>query len=287
MTGPAEFRLAMVAKDDSDRVRMARDRLVEIVQQQPRVHLTEFASPDLVMPSDRPFDLIVALGGDGTILRACRQLGQHQVPMLGVNLGKLGFLAELSPAEFEETLPLVLTRKYRVVHHLMFECRWMRCDGSVETFLGLNETSIQTGAALRILKIELQVDNELVTTYSCDGLIVSTPVGSTAHSLAAGGPILRQDLQAFVITPISPHTLTNRPLVDRADRVYRLSMPEVPAGAMLVVDGQIKCPLSQGDRVEIRKADVTFQLARLPGHSYYDTLHRKLNWGGGPNYAGA
>jgi NAD+ kinase len=206
--------------------------------------------------------------------------------MLGVNLGKLGFLAELSPAEFEETLPLVLRREYRVVHHLMFECRWLRSDGRVETFLGLNEASVQTGAALRILKIELHIENELVATYSCDGLIISTPVGSTAHSLAAGGPILRQDLQAFVVTPISPHTLTNRPLVDRADRVYRLALPEVPEGAMLVIDGQIKCPLSLGDRVEIRKADVTFQLARLPGHSYYDTLHRKLNWGGGPNYEG-
>ena len=168
----------------------------------------------------------------------------------------------------------------------MFECRLIHADHSVETFLGLNETSVQTGAALKILKIALHIENELVTTYSCDGLIVSTPVGSTAHSLAAGGPILRQDLQAFVITPISPHTLTNRPLVDRADRIYRLSMPEVPEGATLVVDGQIKRPLLPGDQIEVRKADVTFQLARLAGHSYYDTLHRKLNWGGGPNYDG-
>ena len=123
-----------------------------------------------------------------------------------------------------------------------------------------------------------------MTTYSCDGLIVSTPVGSTAHSLAAGGPILQQQLQAFVITPISPHTLTNRPLVDRADCVYELRIPEVPDGATLVVDGQIKRPLRPGDRIQVRRAAVEFQLVRLTGHSYYDTLHRKLNWGGGPNY---
>jgi NAD+ kinase len=104
--------------------------------------------------------------------------------------------------------------------------------------------------------------------------------------LAAGGPILRQNLQAFVITPISPHTLTNRPLVDRADCKYQLTLPEVPEGVMLVVDGQIRRALEPGDTIEVRRAKVTFQLARLSDHSYYDTLHRKLNWGGGPNYDG-
>jgi len=280
----AKFRLAIVTKDASERVQSARRQLLDLVTQHAHVVVTEFVAPEMVTTEKQPFDLIVVLGGDGTILRTCRQLGNTQVPMLGVNLGRLGFLADSSPADFEKTWPQLLRGDYEVVHHLMFECRWLRSSGAVETFLGLNEASVQTGAALRILKIELRIEDELVTTYSCDGLIVSTPVGSTAHSLAAGGPILRQDLQAFVITPISPHTLTNRPLVDRADRTYCLSMPEVPDGATLVIDGQIKCPLTTGDRIEIRKADVTFQLARLPGHSYYDTLHRKLNWGGSPNY---
>jgi NAD+ kinase len=156
----------------------------------------------------------------------------------------------------------------------------LRADGTQQGYLGLNEVAVMTGAALRILQVHLAIDGVDVTTYSCDGLIVSTPVGSTAHSLAAGGPLLRQDLQAFVITPISPHTLTNRPLVDRADCVYTLSLPEVPDGATAVIDGQIKVPLQSGDRVEVRKAPVNFQLARLADHSYYATLHAKLGWGG-------
>lgn len=286
MSKSAPFRLALVARDASDRVEQVRQQLGTFLRRQTDVVLAEVATTELLTAGDPPHDLVVVLGGDGTILRTCRQLGTQQRPLLGVNLGRLGFLADLSPSEFEQTFPQFVRRDYHVVHHLMFECRLQSASGETETFLGLNETTIQTGSALRILKIELRIDDERVTTYSCDGLIVSTPVGSTAHSLAAGGPILRQDLQAFVITPICPHTLTNRPLVDRADCIYELHMPEVPDGAMLVVDGQIRRPMSPGDRVTVRKAAVTFQLARLPGHSYYDTLHRKLNWGGGPNYEG-
>ena len=199
-------------------------------------------------------------------------------------MGRLGFLADLSPKEFQEKFPRILAREYQVIHHLMFECRLQRKDGTQEKYIGLNEVSVLAGAALRILHINLAVNGEPVTTYRCDGLIFSTPVGSTAHSLGAGGPLLRQDLQAFVITPICPHTLTNRPLVDRADSVYTLTSPEIPAGATLVIDGQIKQPLQPGDRIEIRKAAVSFQLARLPDHSYYATLHRKLGWGGQPEY---
>ena len=278
------FRLAMVIRDSSERVEHARQRLSEFLGRQSRLEVTEFLSPDLIPPDLPRQDLVVVLGGDGTILRTCRQLGTNQLPMLGVNLGRLGFLADLSPAEFEDKFPLLLRKEFHVVHHLMLECRLIHTDGSRESFLGLNEAAVLTGAALRMVDIQMRIDGERVAMYSCDGLIISTPVGSTGHSLAAGGPVLRQDLQAFVITPISPHTLTNRPLVDSADCVFEMTLPDVLDGVMLVVDGQISRPLTTGDRVEVRRAGVTFQLARLPGHSYYDTLHRKLSWGGGPNY---
>ena len=121
---------------------------------------------------------------------------------------------------------------------------------------------------------------EPVTTYSGDGVIVSTPVGSTAHNLSAGGPIIRQNLQAFVITPICPHTLTVRPLIDSADGLYTLSVPEPPEGTVLVVDGQIRLPISPGDRIDVRKAPVCLKMAKVPRSSYYTTLHRKLGWGG-------
>jgi NAD+ kinase len=226
-------------------------------------------------------DLALVLGGDGAILRACRQMGSRQRPILGVNLGRLGFLADLSPQDFQQHFHFVQRREYRVVQHLMFECTHSHADGAAETYLGLNEVVISSGASLRMIDIQLSIDHELVTTYSGDGLIVSTPVGSTAHSLSAGGPILRQDLQAFVITPICPHTLTNRPLVDSADCLYTLHAPDAPPGTTLVIDGQIRVPLTETDRVDVRRAGVSFQLAKVPGHSYYGTLHRKLGWGGG------
>jgi NAD+ kinase len=130
------------------------------------------------------------------------------------------------------------------------------------------------------MDVDLYVDSELATTYSCDGLIIATPVGSTAHSLSAGGPILRKDLQAFVISPISPHTLTVRPMVDSAERVYDLVVPRAAPATSVVVDGRVVCRLEPNDRVRIRRAEERFQLVAAPGHSYYGTLREKLGWSG-------
>ena len=284
MHNPTKFHLALTSRSDGEVVDSIRASIIGFLRNQAEVELHVFGSPDELDLGHQHIDMVIVLGGDGTILRTCRQLGSNQRPILGVNLGRLGFLADLSPNEFQVKFPRFLARDYQVIHHLMFECRLIRADGTQQKHLGLNEVSLLTGSALRILHIRLAINGEPVTTYRCDGLIISTPVGSTAHSLAAGGPILRQDLQAFVITPICPHTLTNRPLVDRADCVYTLTVPDVPQGATLVIDGQIKQLLLPGDRVEIRRADVSFQLARLLDHSYYATLHRKLGWGGQTEY---
>lgn len=284
MTTVKPFRVALTSRSDGEGVELVRASIIDFLRDQRGVKLSVFGSPDELELGRKQIDLVIVLGGDGTILRTCRRLGFHQRPLIGVNLGRLGFLADLSPNEFKAVFPRFLAREYQIVEHLMFECRLRRADGSQQKYLGLNEVSVHAGAALRILHLDLSIDGESVTTYRCDGLIISTPVGSTAHSLGAGGPIIRQVLQAFVITPICPHTLTNRPLVDRADCVYTLTSPEFPVGATLVIDGQIKEPLRSGDRVEIRKASVSFQLARLPDHSYYATLHRKFGWGGQPHY---
>ena len=277
------LRLIMTIRDDSPRVAQICSDLSDFLSHQPGVKLTVVGTPDKLKLGRRQIDLVLVLGGDGTMLRTCRQLGAKQLPIMGVNLGRLGFLADLSPDEFQNRFGEILAGRFSITRHLMFSCRLTRGDGSHETHLGLNEVMIHSGAALRMLRIDLTINGEVVTTYGCDGLILSTPVGSTAHSLAAGGPLLRQDLQAFVITPISPHTLTNRPLVDRADSVYSMTVPDCPEGAMLVIDGQIKRPLRAGDRIEVKQAPVSFQLARLSDHSYYGTLHRKLGWGGLPN----
>ena len=225
-------------------------------------------------------DLAIVFGGDGSILRAARQMGYDQRPVLGVNLGKLGFLAALQPQELEQALPEIAAGRHRVVEHLMFECTALRNGQPTGRALGLNEASVLAGPPFTMLDIQLYVDGELVTTYRCDGLIVSTPVGSTAHSLSAGGPILRKNLQAFVISPISPHALSNRPVVDTADRTIEIVVPEPHAGTSLVVDGRVLTTLAAGDRVRIERSKAVFQMVEVPGQSYYRTLREKLGWGG-------
>lgn len=277
-------RILIVAPPAAPRVEAARRKLIALLESRSGLNLVGVAEQEPAPDGVPQADLAVVLGGDGAILRACRWFGERQIPIVGVNLGRLGFLADLSPEEFERRIDCLERREFRVVSHLMYECRHERADGGVSRWLGLNEVAVLAGASLAMIDVELAIDGEPVTTYSGDGLIISTPVGSTAHSLSAGGPILRQNLSAFVITPVCPHTLTNRPLVDDADCAYTLRVPQAPEGVTLVIDGQIKEPLAAGDTVTVRKADVTFQLARLSGHSDYRTLHRKLGWGGQPHY---
>jgi NAD+ kinase len=228
-------------------------------------------------------DLALVLGGDGAILRAARQMGYCQIPVLGVNLGKLGFLADLSPDEFRAAVPLVLAREYRITRHVMFECQVDTPEGQ-RTLLGLNEVVLQAGPPFNMVDFDLFVDGEMVTCFGGDGLIISTPVGSTAHNLSAGGPILEQELSAFAITPICPHTLSNRPVVDSADKAYTVLVRRSTGSTVLIVDGQEIVPVPAGQQVVVRRAPVQFQLIKVPGRSYYQTLRDKLRWGTTPNY---
>lgn len=228
-------------------------------------------------------DLTFVLGGDGAILRAARQMGYNQIPVLGINLGRLGFLADINTTELEECISDISNENFRVTNHLMFECL---TDAKNKTgpFLGLNEISIHAGAPFHMIEIALIVDNETVCTYMADGLIMSTPIGSTAYNLSAGGPILNQEIEAFVINPICPHVLTSRCVVDSSSKVYNLVMNKVTEGTSLVIDGQEKIPLIKGSKVTFKKAPVKFQLAKVPHKNFYKTLREKLNWGVHPNY---
>jgi NAD+ kinase len=227
-------------------------------------------------------DIALVLGGDGAILRAARQMGRRQVPVLGVNLGKLGFLADLSPGEVRSAVPQIVAGNFRTTTHLMFECEAETPAGR-RCFLGLNEVVVQAGPPFHMLDLELDIDGEAASSFRGDGLIVSTPVGSTAHSLSAGGPILGQELRAFVITPICPHSLTSRTVVDSAEKTYTIVVRRATNG-FLVVDGQDVVPIPAGAKVTVRQAPVSFQLVKVAGRSYYRTLHDKLNWGTAPNY---
>lgn len=259
------------------------DRLLPFLHQHAEVVLV-----DLVQAADLAgveADLSLVLGGDGAILRVARQMGYRQLPVLGINLGRLGFLADLTREELCDLFPRVVQGDYRVTEHLMFEVDWQipNDPSPRKPSLGLNDVTLQTGPPFHMLELDLIIDDEPVARYSGDGLIVSTPVGSTAHSLSAGGPILGQELPAFVVTPICPHGLTSRPLVDSADKRYVISIRRA-TNAMLVIDGQETVPLPTGTRVQVRRAPVTFKLARIPGRSYYRTLHDKLYWGVQPSY---
>ncbi len=235
---------------------------------------------NLAQPSPIPLpgaDLALVLGGDGTILRAAQQMGYQQIPTLGINLGKLGFLADVK----QQDAPLVLEHLFRdgisFSEHLMLECTMT--DGKEQKkYLGLNEMVVHANPPLHLVRIDLSVDDEPVTTFSGDGLIISTPIGSTGHSLSAGGPILRQELAAFVITPICGHALTYRPIVDSAIREFGIALHPGSNPAVVSVDGQLQIPLLPQHRITVTQAPVKFRRVRVPGQSYYSTLRQKLHW---------
>jgi NAD+ kinase len=232
-------------------------------------------------------DVALVFGGDGAILRAARQMAYRQIPVLGVNLGRLGFLADISPDCFQECFQEVARGNYRVTQHLMFEC--IVADGTAPAragLLGLNEVVIHSLPPFHILDLELEVDGAPAAKFSGDGLIISSPIGSTAHSLSAGGPILAQELSAFVITPICAHTLMYRPIVESADKEHLIRLGQGAEEALVIVDGQESVPLRAAQRVIIRKAPVTFGLVKVPGRSYYQTLRDKLRWGMQPGKRG-
>ncbi len=271
-------RAYLLGSGDKPNLREEATRLRPAVEEHLEIVLTDFEyQQDL---SQVAADLAVVMGGDGSILRAVLQMQERQIPILGVNLGKLGFLASVSPVELPIVLPEVACGEARVVEHLMFRCTILRGGQPVAETLGLNEVAIFAGPPFAMLNVDLYVDAELATTYACDGLIVSTPVGSTAHSLSAGGPILRKTLSAFVISPICPHTLTVRPVVDTADRVYEIVVPQPNEGTMVVVDGRPLWKLAASDRVRVVRAEPTFKLLEVRGQSYYRTLRDKLGWAG-------
>jgi len=224
--------------------------------------------------------LAIVLGGDGSILHAAKDVSSAQVPVVGVNLGKLGFLASISPDQLSQAFQDVVDGNCTIVEHLMLRCSVVRDGETIASTIGLNEAAIVRGAPFAILDIDLFVDGQLATTYSCDGLIISTPVGSTAYNLSAGGPILRKSLDAFVISPLSPHTLTVRPVVDSADRIMEMRIHGGTADTAVTVDGQVLANIMELDRIQVERAAETFRMVEVTGQNDYQTLREKLDWGG-------
>jgi NAD+ kinase len=224
-------------------------------------------------------DLVVVLGGDGTLLSAARALGNHKVPMLAVNLGGLGFLTSVTLDQLYPMLEKVLAGQHRTGERMMLEAEVIRSGRASERHTALNDAVANKGALARMLDFDVSVDGEHVGRYRADGLIVATPTGSTAYSLAAGGPIIHPGLDAFVITPICPHMLTNRPLVIPDTSLVEIDFSAAEAPVYLTLDGQIGIQMEPTDRVVIRKSANKVAFVRPPRKTYFEILRSKLRWG--------
>ena len=224
-------------------------------------------------------DLIIVLGGDGTLLSVARQVRGHDVPILGVNLGGLGFLTEVSLEELPEMLPRIIAGECRTSTRTMLDVGVRREGEEVFALSFLNDAVVTKDALARIIDIETYVDNDYLTTFRGDGLIVSTPTGSTGYSLAAGGPILYPSLRHMVLTPICPHMLTNRPIILPEAVSIRARLNSADERVILTLDGQVGFPLDYLDEVVVRISDFTVSLVGSDSHGYFEVLRNKLKWG--------
>jgi NAD+ kinase len=224
-------------------------------------------------------DLIIALGGDGTLLNIAPLVERPEVPILGVNLGGLGFITEVAVDELESVLAKTLEGNYEVEKRMTLEIRVIGKKGRQHKFRVLNDAVIAKGARSRIIDLETYVGDDYLCTYRADGLIISTPTGSTAYSLAAAGPILEPTLGAILLSPICPHTLTNRPIVVPSNATIRVTLRSFGDTVILIPDGQQGLRLDNGDQVEARDYGMPVSLIKLPSRSYYEILREKLKWG--------
>ena len=222
-------------------------------------------------------DILIALGGDGTLLEAVRLLKGKDIPILGVNAGGLGFLTEVTLEEFYPLLEDVLKGKFDTEERAMLE---VSLPGETKNFFSLNDVVITRGAFSRILRLKLYIEKELANVYLSEGLILAAPTGSTAHSLSAGGPIVHPELKVIVISPICPHAMTNRPLIIPGDKEIVVELDKEKVEVSLTIDGQVWKSLAPGQKIRIKMAKNVVRLIRNPGKSYFEVLRQKLHWKG-------
>lgn len=224
-------------------------------------------------------DMLIVLGGDGTLLAAARLIGERNIPILPVNLGGLGFLTSVTLDDFYPVLELALEGRARFSQRLMLDAQVLREGQVIHSARALNDAVLNKAAMARMIDLQLRVNDEFVCGYKADGLIFSTPTGSTAYSLASGGPIVYPTVSAFVITPICPHTLTNRPLVIPDTAEMEVSFTAGDAGVYLTLDGQVGFELLPGDVVQAAASQQQLYLVRPQKKTYFSVLRDKLKWG--------
>lgn len=224
-------------------------------------------------------DLIIVLGGDGTLISVARLVGHRNVLILGINLGRLGFLTEVTQSELPEMLDRLVTGEYETSERMMLDARIRRNGKVVGEYTVLNDVVINKGALARIIDMATSVDGRHLSTYKADGLIISTPTGSTGYNLAAGGPIIFPEINSLVVSPICPHMLTNRPIVVWSKSVIEIEVKFEDDVVFFTADGQVGRKLLPGDVVEVRRSDARTQLVISPSKDYFEILRTKLSWG--------
>ena len=225
-------------------------------------------------------DMIISLGGDGTMLASARAVGQHQIPILGINLGGLGFLTEITSNDLDKTLERLKQKDFFIEKRMVLETE---VEG-LKKFdqYALNDVVIDKGEVARLFQMNLYANDEFICSYSADGLIISTPTGSTAYCLAAGGPIINPKTNVIIVTPMCPHTFASRPIVFSDNENLKVVVELAHREAVLTIDGQVAFALKSGSSVLVRKAKHSVNLVKFKERSFYDILRRKLHWGARP-----
>ncbi len=265
-------RIGIVAKRNHETAAAAAGRLARWLAARHVEAVHEPAVPD-------GLDLAVVLGGDGTLLAAARLVAPRHVPILGVNLGGLGFLTEVTLDELPATLERVLAADFTVSERMMLTARVLRGGEAIADHTVLNDVVITKGALARLVELTVAVDGCPVTTFRGDGLIIATPTGSTAYSLSAGGPIVHPEHRSIILTPIAAHTLTLRPVVIPDHLAVAVTLAREDGDVVLTLDGQVGYPLAPRDVVEVRRAAATVPLVNSPFRNYFEVLRTKLKWG--------
>ena len=224
-------------------------------------------------------DMIIVMGGDGTMLSVCRLVGEREIPILGVNIGGLGFLTEVQRGEIYDVLEKVLKGECPIEERLMLEAHVYRDNKIIAEYVAMNDVVVNKGALARIIDLETYIDRDYVTTFKADGVIVATPTGSTAYALSAGGPILYPTLKSIMLAPICPHMLTNRPIVLPDNVLVEMILRSPAEDVFLTVDGQVGFSLNLNDIIEVKKAPFKAKLIAPCEKKYYQIIRTKLKWG--------
>ncbi|MGB2682318.1 MAG: NAD(+) kinase [Candidatus Competibacter sp.] len=293
MSSPAFNTIGLIGKFGDPNVAQTLDQIAAYLRQRQLRVLLDESSARLMPDNDlevasrtrigEQCDLVIVMGGDGTMLNAARSLVDYEVPILGINLGRLGFLADVSPSEIPHRLDKVLAGEFREARRSLLHAQVIHEGHVASENDALNDVVIHKREVARMIEIDTFIDGRYLNTYRADGLIISTPTGSTAYALAGGGPIIHPALEAVVLVPICPHTLTHRPIVVKADSTIEVVLNAANSTqTQITCDGQVSLAIEPGDRIVIRKKERKVLLIHPVNHDYFELLRAKLRWGLSP-----